>query len=730
MPPPTAKPHGSTTAATSFFSAIKPPPSTPPPPLYTILFLLLLVTLGFYFLHHHSPTTTAAADFLTPPQQTPLRFREQFLSLSTNATVSAYLHHLTLRPHLAGTPASADTAEFVHSHFRRLNLDPRRAAYRVLLSYPIRSSLTARFPNGTAVALSLAEEGAKKTGETEEGRNGAVVRPYHAYSPSGAAHAEVVYVNTGSEEDYRQLAALGVRVKGRVVLARKGGELSRGGVVRVAEREGAAAVLLFVGGGGGVERGTVMNGMGDPLSPGWAAAAERLGLEEAEASGRFPRIPSLPLSFEDADVILRSLGGQTAPPGWVGPGIVAQRVGPGPTVVNLTYQGEKKEVTIQNVFAVIKGLEEPDRYVVMGNHRDAWTYGAVDPNSGTAALLDIARRFALLQRNGWRPRRTIVLSSWDGEEFGMVGSTEWVEQNLVNLGAKAVAYLNVDCAVQGPGFNAAATPQLDELLFEVTKKVKDPDFVGATIYDKWAAMNQATSIERLSGAFSDFAPFLQHGGIPSVDLFYGRAEYPVYHTAFDSYEWMVKHADPLFHRHVTIAEIWGLIALHLADDSIIPFNYVSYAQQLSKYTDELSNLLDGSTISLHPLVSAIEQFASAAKEAENEVKQLREGDGRDGLTALKQRALNDRLMLTERGFLDADGIQSRHWFKHLIYGPHGDYKSKLDFFPGIADAIHELSVSTTMGRSGQEAAIQHEVWRAARAIQRAAYALRGHIFVP
>ncbi|RVW38450.1 putative glutamate carboxypeptidase AMP1 [Vitis vinifera] len=356
-------------------------------------------------------------------------------------------------------------------------------------------------------------------------------------------------------------------------------------------------------------------------------------------------------------------------------------------------EAEKKIATIHNVFAVIRGSEEPDRYVLLGNHRDAWTYGAVDPNSGTAVLLDIARRYALMMRQGWQPRRTIVLCSWDAEEFGMIGSTEWVEQNLLNLGSKVVAYLNVDCAVQGPGFFAGATPQLDNLLIEVAKKVQDPDSESMTIYDNWMITNKVINIQRLSGVDSDFAPLLQHAGVPSVDLYYGR-DFPVYHTAFDSYNWMTNHGDPLFQRHV--AEL-----------------HKSLTQLGERY------------VSLHPITASIQELASAAEEAEGEAKKLREEERNSEFLVLKKRALNDRLMLAERGFLDADGLQGRQWFKHLVYGPRGDSESKLIFFPGIADAI---SASTRMKRKEGEAAIQHEIWRVARAIERASSALRGGIF--
>ncbi|GMP84164.1 hypothetical protein CsSME_00037791 [Camellia sinensis var. sinensis] len=305
----------------------------------------------------------------------------------------------------------------------------------------------------------------------------------------------------------------------------------------------------------------------------------------------------------------------------------------------------------------------------------------------------------------------------------MIGSTEWVEQNLVNLGSKAVAYLNVDCAVQGPGFFAGATPQLDNLLVEVTKKVKDPDSEDVSLYERWTTTNKRVNIQRLSGVDSDFAPFLQHAGVPSIDLYYGR-DFPVYHTAFDSYNWMIKYGDPLFQRHVAVTGVWGLLALHLADDAVLPLNYISYAAQLLEYTNMLSNLLEGSA-SVHPITASIQELATAAKEAEEEAKKLRGEETLGNVLVLKKRTLNDRLMSAERGFLDGEGLQGRQWFKHLVYGPACDHESKMLFFPGIFDAVYQ-SRRMTNKRQGQ-AAIQHEIWRVARAIQRAAYALRGEL---
>ncbi|MCL7032661.1 hypothetical protein MKW94_020687 [Papaver nudicaule] len=693
----------------------------------TLVFVVFLCILGLYTLQNHPTTTITSTANRQNHQKDFLHFQDIFLTSSSNYTISSYLRELTLHPHIAGTQSSLKTVEYVHKHFKDLNFETHTVNFEALLSYPVHSSLSLHFRNESTKELSL----------TELGQLGKVVVPFHAYSPSGKAMAKMVFANYGRIQDYKTLVDLGVNVNGCVVIARRGEILSRAGIVERAAQNGAVALLMYTEGGdgkrttsrfnGGVERGTVMKGLGDPLSPGWAGieGGEKLGVKDNEVIKRFPKIPSMPISVENAEMILEGLEGPKVPDEWkVTLKSKAGRVGPGPTLVNFTYLEEKKEATIHNVFAVIKGWEEPDRYVLLGNHRDAWTYGAVDPNSGTAALLDIARRYALLMRYGWVPRRTIILCSWDAEEFGMVGSTEWVEQNLVNLGSKAVAYLNVDCAVQGPGFFARATPQLDNLIIDVTKKIKDPDSEDMEVYQTWAARNNRIDIQRLSGVDSDYASFLQHAGIPSIDLYYGK-DFPVYHTAFDSFDWMSTYGDPLFHRHVTVTGIWGLLALHLADDPILPFDYPAYATKLQDHASALESLL-GSDLNLRPITSAIQEFSFAAKAVEMEVKKLRAQMTSDDLLIMKRRSLNDKLMLAERGFLDPEGLQGRQWFKHLVYGPPDDDESKLVIFPGIADA---LSRATRMPKEQDEgkSAIQHEIWKVARAIQRTAAALKGEL---
>ncbi|KAL5060448.1 hypothetical protein RYX36_032052 [Vicia faba] len=676
-------------------------------PLTTMVSILILTIVAFYSFHfphslkHPNKSTT---------------FQSLFLSSSSNSTISSYLRTLTMHPHLAGTKPNSNTALFVLNHFTSLNLESHKTSYNVLLSYPLNSSLSIHLTNGSFINLPLTEP-------SEPGSD--MVHAYHAYSPSGSVYAKAVFVNYGRDTDYR---TLGLDVKGCIVIVRKGGGLGRNTVVEKAEKNGAAAVLIYNDENdtwrNGFERGNVMKGVGDPVSPGWGSVdgSERLSLEDNEVMERFPKIPSMPISANVADAILSSLGGNLVPLEWrntLKSKAVISHVASGPTMLNFTYLGEKKMATIQNVFAVIKGSEEPDRHVLLGNHRDAWTYGAVDPSSGTAALLDLARRYSILLSSGWKPRRTIVLCSWDAEEFGMIGSTEWVEQNLINLASKAVAYLNVDCAVQGPGFFVGSTPQLDSLIREVTKKVKDPDSKGVSVYETWAASDAGNNIQRLGRVDSDFAPFVQHAGVPSVDVYYGK-DFPVYHTAFDSYNWMAEYGDPFFQRHVAVTGIWGLLALRLADDSILPFDYLSYANELQLYRDKLSNVLD-QKISLLPLTTSINEFASAAKEVDGELKELRLAETSGQLVDMKRRAINDRLMLVEKGFLDGDGLKGKQWFKHLVFGPPNDAE-KLDFFPGIVDSTTR---SSSISEKERLTEIQHEIWRVTRAIQRATSALSG-----
>ncbi|KAJ4958603.1 hypothetical protein NE237_025714 [Protea cynaroides] len=668
------------------------------------------------------------------------------LSFSDNTTISQNLFTLTRRPHVAGTPANADTATYVLSTLSSYSLNSHITSYQVSLTYPLSRTLTLRRPPpyDTSTTFNLHQE--IYADDPYADVAGEVLPSFHAYAKSGTAVGQVVYVNYGRVEDYDTLKAMGVNVSGTVALARYG-KIYRGDIIRQAYEAGAVGVVVFsdakdFGGGGnegaryfpddkwmppsGVQVGSVYGGAGDPTTPGWTSTSdcERLSVDEVEMLGDVPLIPSLPVSAADGDAIIRSIGGQVAKDDWQG-GMNAPvyRVGPGPGFLNLSYTGNQVVSTIHNVFAVIEGAEEPDRFVLLGNHRDAWTFGAVDPNSGTAALLEVARRLGKLMKRGWRPRRTIIFCNWDAEEYGLVGSTEWVEENREMLASRVVAYLNVDCAVSAAGFHASATPQLDELLKQAAQQVQDPDNSSQTVYDSWISSDDP-KIGRLGGGGSDYAPFLQHVGVPSVDMSYG-GEYPVYHSMYDDFIWMKKFGDPMFHRHVAVASIWGLVALGLADEEFLPFNYLSYAQELQESAKEFEDKVSSKVISLVPLYKSIDKLEKAAIKINNHIKEIKERRVWPSFwkrNHLEVRELNDRLMMAERAFTDRDGLLGRSWYKHLIYGPskNNDYGSKS--FPGIDDAIEKAKILNSVESWHS---VQHEIWRVARVVTDASLVLGG-----
>uniref|UniRef100_A0A453FFC8 Peptidase M28 domain-containing protein n=1 Tax=Aegilops tauschii subsp. strangulata TaxID=200361 RepID=A0A453FFC8_AEGTS len=472
----------------------------------------------------------------------PSYYQSLFLSLGSNDTAAAHLRALTVRPHLAGTEANALAADHVVSTLSSLSFPTRVTPYEVLLSYPVGRSLSLSAPGRDATAFALVQD--TYPGDPYAAASAEVVPTFLAYAASGSAAAEVVYANYGRREDYAYLASRGVNVTGKVALARYG-KVYRGDIVKNARDAGAAAAVIFTDPKDytpgkafpdgpwmpptGVQVGSTFKGVGDPTTPMWASSegCERVSVAKAMSTHDMPGIPALPVSGRDGEEILRLVGGDVAPEDWQGgDGAPVYRLGPGPAVLNLTYTGNETIATIQNVISVIEGKEEPDRYVILGNHRDAWTFGAADPNSGTAALLELAQRLSKLQNKGWRPRRTIILCNWDAEEYGLIGSTEWVEENRAMLTSRTVAYLNVDVGVSGSGVDASATPQLDELLKQASKK-----------------------IGRLGGGGSDYSAFVQHIGIPSVDMAIGSG-YAVYHSLYDDFTWMEKYGDPMFRRHV------------------------------------------------------------------------------------------------------------------------------------------------------------------------------------
>jgi N-acetylated-alpha-linked acidic dipeptidase len=533
-----------------------------------------------------------------------------------------------------------------------------------------------------------------------------------------------VYANYCRPEDFAKLKDLGIDLHGKIALCRYGGNF-RGVKVYVAQQQGAAGVLIYSDPADdgyyrgdmyphgpyrpatAVQRGSVQfmfKYPGDALTPGVASrpdlpASERLPLDKVTS---LPSIPSEPLSYHDASPILEHLGGPDAPREWQGALPYTYHVGPG-VKVHMDIKMGYEYSTIWDVIGSVAGTEFPDEWVVAGNHRDAWVYGAVDPNSGTAAMLEAVHGVGALLKTGWKPKRRIVFCSWDAEEWGLIGSTEWAEDNAKPL-AHAVAYFNTDVGVSGPNFEASAVPSLKEFVRNVAKGVPSPK--GGTVYDEWKKAQADEAHHRRSngveehgargnarvdndvnvgdlGSGSDFTPFIQHLGVPSTDVGSG-GPYGVYHSVFDNYAWFVMNADPTFVYEQEMARVFGLEVLHMADADVLPYDYVTYGKEISAYIDAAQK--KAAETGLTGLDFA--QAKSAADKFTQLAEKVRERQEKAASDAPQQRAaLNAQLRDVEEGFLSSAGLPNRPWFKHTIYAP-GEYTGYAAVvIPGVNEAI-------------------------------------------
>lgn len=624
---------------------------------------------------------------------------------------------LTSEPHVAGTPEDYRTAQFVLEQFRLAGLDAEIVEYEVLLSMPREVKVDLVAP--VARPGPTPEGGWKPDGKLADAR---AIMAYNSYSPSGDVTAEVVYANYGVPEDYEDLRDMGIDVAGKIVLVRYG-KCFRGVKTYVAERQGAAGVLIFSDPADdgyrqgdpypkgpwrpatGVQRGSILyltEYAGDPLTPGVAATknAKRLAMKDAPT---LPRIPTTPISYDDATPILENLSGPVAPNSWQGALPFTYHVGPGTSKVHLKLDMDFRTRPIWNVMARIPGATHPDEWVILGNHRDSWVYGAVDPVSGTAPLLAVGRGFGQLLKQGWRPQRTIILGSWDAEEFGLIGSTEWVEDHADELSQNAVAYLNMDSGVAGSYFGASAVPSLSRLIREVADEVKDPA-TGRSVHTVWAAegakirrgngipyavLNTTLSAESSGarvgslGSGSDYTPFLQHGGVPALDVSFG-GPYGVYHSIYDSFDWMQKFGDPQFTYSVAAAQIFGLLALRLSEADLLPFDFADYADALQTHVEELEKeLKQEPRVNFEAVHASLAKFTESAKTLGAE---LARASAHGALSAKQTEETNRALIDVERAFLIERGLPGRPWFRHAFYAPGVYTGYSAVIFPGVREA--------------------------------------------
>ncbi len=608
------------------------------------------------------------------------------------------LRRLTEEPHLAGTENSRKVAEYLRSEYESYGLQVKIYEYQVYLPHPLEVHVELVSPTKhIAVSKESGWEWDKDSFRTD------IVPGYNAYSPDGDVTAELVYVNRGLPDDYRVLRERGISIEGKICIARYGGSY-RGVKAKLAGDNGAVGLIFYSDpaddgytrgdvyprgpwrSADAIQRGTVkyiFQHASDPLTPGWAAIedADRLPMDEATD---LPKIPVVPIAYKDAKHLLQALAGPNVPSNWQGGLPLAYHIGPGPAEVHLKVRCEHSIRSIYNVIATLEGSEYPDQWVILGNHHDAWIYGAADPSSGTTSLLEVARCLGALAKQGMRPKRTIIFASWDAEEFGILGSTEWVEELKLELQEKAIAYLNVDIAATGNNFYASAIPTLRQLVREATQEVIDPRTL-KPVYENWKKRHNATEprVGNL-GSGSDHSPFVGHAGISAVSMGFS-GPYGVYHAMQDNYYWMEHFGDPTFQYQVAMAQIWGIIALRLSNADILPFDYDVYAKALLLELETFKNSVPIELDRLHNLLTEWEQTATKLN-AQLETYLL---------SGSKEQIekINQRLYQLERTLTDEAGLPLRPWFKHLVYAPGLNTGYAAVVFPGIRDAIEQGDVA-------------------------------------
>jgi len=665
------------------------------------------------------------------------RWEQRYLELPDAERCGKYLRRLTARPHVAGTPGDRRVTEFIYDEFQRDGLNPRIVEYNVLLSYPkkvaveiltLGDAVGAR--HGVPVQLAHPEPAIPHDKDTRLSAPLARLA-WNAYSPSADLTAPVVYANYGTAEDYEELEKQQVSVRGKIVLARyfRG---YRGGKSLEAAKRGAAGVIVYSdpaddgasrgpvyphgpwGPLGHIQRGAVVYDFlvpGDPLTPGWAStpSAKRLAVAESKI---LPKIPMVPLSAADASEILMRLDGPAVAKGWQGGLSFPYHLGGEAVKVHLQLEMENRVTPIWDVIGSIRGSEEPEKLVILSNHHDAWVYGAVDPASGTASMLETARALGRLVREGFQPRRTILLGSWDAEEYTLTGSTEWGEQEEEQLRKHAVVCLNVDAATSGENFTVSTVPALLPAVIEAAQAVRDPA-TGRRVYDRWREQPASGNVRSYAvsgaaagpvpfgvlGGGSDFMVFLQHDGVPSLDMIFD-GPYGVYHSVYDDYAWMARFGDPGFRYHAVMSRLWGLLALRFANADLLPLDYTLYASEVAAYLQGLEKIAPADFFAreIQPLVQKCEAWKGAASQSSAELEAWREDEprgagleagnaGRAELNPAATEEINARLIGEERALLADEGIPGRPWFRHLIYAPLPSYEAET--LPGLREALAE-----------------------------------------
>jgi N-acetylated-alpha-linked acidic dipeptidase len=656
----------------------------------------------------------------------------KFRAIPDPANLREYMKRLSARPHHVGSPYDKDNAEWMLAKFKEWGLDAHIETFDVLFPTPRERRVEMIAPTKFVAKLQEPPLAVDPTSsQTKE-----QLPTYNAYSADGDVTGPLVYVNYGVPDDYDRLQRLGVSVKGAIVIARYGHSW-RGIKPKVAAEHGAIGCLIYsdprddgyFGGkafpdgpfrpADGVQRGSVMDTfyVGDPLTPGVGATrdATRLALKDVQV---LTKIPVLPVSNADAEPLLKALEGPMAPEAWRGALPFPYHVGPGTSTVHLVVKSNWDIKPLYDVIASIPGSTYPDEWVIRGNHHDAWVNGAEDPVSGQAALLEEARAYGELAKQGWRPKRTIIYCAWDGEEPGLLGSTEWAETHAAELSRHAVAYLNSDSNSRGY-LDMSGSHTLENFYNDVARDIPDPES-GVSVWKRlqlYRIEHAKTADDRKEvrqrkdlrigalGFGSDYTAFLDHIGVPCLSLgFGGEDEGGIYHSIYDDFYWYSHFSDTTFVYGRALAQTAGTAVMRLADAELLPFRFTNLADTTNRYVSELKKLVETSRdqarernleleegvfaatsdprapsvpppaevvpphLNFAPLENAAEALARAAERYDKAIAKARASGGAV-LTGESVKTVNATLLGVERAMLDPAGLPGRPWFKHMLYAP-------------------------------------------------------------
>ncbi len=669
----------------------------------------VMAMLTVFSLSFNAIAQQRMSGFSRQAAQTQKQIEEKFKRIPSSEEARKLHRYFTAEPHPAGSERNNELARNIAETWKQQGWeDVQIHRYDVLSSYPREVAVEMVAP--VRYKASLREDAYDVDPDT---KNPNVRSGYLGLSASGEVTAPVVYAQSGNPEDYDLLRRHGIDVKGKIVIVRYSNPYSyRGFKALTAEREGAAALIIYSdpaedgfkkgkvfpdgpwGPESHIQRGAITYDFmvpGDPLTPGWASVPGAKQIPIAEARS-VPKIIALPMSWRDVKPLLENMNGPEAPKDWQGGLPIKYRL-TGAVQAHVKVDMDTSVMANYVVEARIRGSEFPDEWIVMGNHRDAWEFGGVDPSSGTASMMEMTRAFGELKKQGTRPRRTLVICSWDGEEVALTGSTEWGEQFADELKKKAVVYINVDSSTSGPEFRPSAVASFAPLLVETSRGLVAPS--GKTLYAEWKQslareqkakrpVNDDKLVDTKIGSGSDHTVFLNFLGMPTILLQFD-GPYGVYHSVYDNFYWMNNFGDPGYRYHTMMSVVWGVLALRIANAEILPLDFAFYSRNIREFVTELQKKNDmKGRVNLQSTLRRIAEFEAAGVALNNQIQQTL-AKGR-----LEKRAserVNQKLMQVETNWLNAEGIPGRPWFKHILYAARYTY-AHLEL-PGLTEAVEQ-----------------------------------------